>query len=509
MNFNDVEKHFILTLKRCIGIRRYEPSSKQWDPISAMTWIPMVAVSFVLGSMVAVGQPARVGRPYGEGTKKFTVDAGRTVGEIRSLLGVNRGPGAFLDNYRKLGIDFIRVHDFYGPTDWYVIFPDWEAEPEDPASYDFASSDSKIQAICENGFQCFYRLGTSWRGRRKEPINDPPGTIRDEKGRVIHRADREDFKKWGVICAHIVKHYTKGWNDGFTYPILYWEIWNEPDLREQFWTGTPEQYYMLYEEAVNAIKDVDEDFHVGGPGSTGRLSEAYVEGLLQYCRKRHVPLDFFSWHSYGGRNEFNPYQFYQDAMRVRRALDEHGFTEAGNCLTEWNAGIQGRLFSHTPEAPPFYASVLGYLLNAKVDYAFQYCGVDHPGLGLHDRRTGRLKRCAYAFEAWKRLCETPEWLYARGVDKAGYILIAGRNAEKTRVQILVSDFQSGYDGFEIHITHLPWIEAQTFRLRRCVLTDNHGFEEAESAQLQGNALELKRPFRAPGLCLIELQRSSD
>ncbi len=41
-----------------------------------------------------------------------------------------------VDSYRALGIDFIRTHDFYGPTDWYVIFPDWSADPDDPATSD-------------------------------------------------------------------------------------------------------------------------------------------------------------------------------------------------------------------------------------------------------------------------------------------------------------------------------------------------------------------------------------
>ena len=40
----------------------------------------------------------------------------------------------------------------------------------------------------------------------------------------------KDFKKWAVICEHIIRHYTEGWADGFFYDMPYWEIWNEPDL---------------------------------------------------------------------------------------------------------------------------------------------------------------------------------------------------------------------------------------------------------------------------------------
>jgi len=128
-------------------------------------------------------QPA--GTPYGTGTKYLEVDCAKVVGRIRSLLGTNRGPVSFprrpgerpvshVENYRRLGINIIRTHDFYGPTDWYVVFPDWSADPDAPANYDFRSSDERIRAICENGFRCFYRLGTSWKGRQTRPINDPP-----------------------------------------------------------------------------------------------------------------------------------------------------------------------------------------------------------------------------------------------------------------------------------------------------------------------------------------------
>ncbi len=42
------------------------------------------------------------------------------------------GRGRAVDHVRSckaLGIDSIRAHDFHGPTDWYVIFPDWSADP--------------------------------------------------------------------------------------------------------------------------------------------------------------------------------------------------------------------------------------------------------------------------------------------------------------------------------------------------------------------------------------------
>jgi len=457
---------------------------------------------------------------YGQGVKSLRVDAAHTTGTIRSLLGTNRGPISYalrmgegtvchVDSFRTMGIDFIRNHDFYGPTDWYVIFPRWDADPEDSEGYDFTSSDERIRAIVENGFRCFFRLGTSWRGRNPRPIHDPPGTIRDEWGRVIHRADRDDFRRWGRICARIVQHYTQGWKDGYHYPIQYWEIWNEPDLAEQFWTGTPEQYYMLYEEAARAIREVDPTLKVGGPACTGRLSAEYVEGFLDYCQERNVPLDFFSWHSYGGRDEFNPYRFYQDAVRIRRALDDHGFEKAENCLTEWNAGIHHRLFNHTIQGAAFYASTLVYLLDGGVTYAFQYCGDQHPGLGLHERPNGKRKVCCHAFTAWKSLCETPIRLQVQGSDERGYVAIAGKDNPQRCVRIIISDFQSGHEAFELDVTNLPWGKEDVFEVKRWLLNTEHSMEQMETWRDRGRSLHLMCPFRAPALCLLELRVIKD
>ena len=294
-----------------------------------MVWSmkPLLALSLLLA--IATAAP---GAPAPAKEKELTVDGSRATGTIHSVLGVNRGPLAYarrpgestvdlVDSYHRLGIDFIRTHDFYGPTDWPVMFPRWTADPGAAASYDFAASDERIQNIVGRGFGCFFRLGTSWKGNNPQPINDPPGTLRDAHGRVTHVATREDFRRWARICVQVVRHYTEGWNEGFHHPIDYWEIWNEPDLAAQFWTGTPQQYYQLYEEAAKALKQHNPKLKVGGPACTGALREVYVEGFLRYCREHQVPLDFFSWHSYGERDEFNPRQFYRDAQRIRGALD--------------------------------------------------------------------------------------------------------------------------------------------------------------------------------------------
>jgi xylan 1,4-beta-xylosidase len=457
--------------------------------------------------------------PYGHGLKSLQVNCEARAGLIRPLIGTNRGPvnwpGSpqatvwdFSENFRQFGIQDIRTHDFYGPTDWWVIFPDFTADANTPGGYDFASSDQRIGAIHDAGFGCFYRLGTSWKGDNPLPINDPPGTVRNQNGQVVHEADVDDFKKFANICTNIVRHYNQGWNSGHNYGIGYWEIWNEPDMPLQFWTGTPGQYYMLYEETAKAIKALDPSLKVGGPGLSGAFKDIYLNGLARWCRKTNTPLDFYSWHSYGGRDDYNPYCYYKYARLVRDALNRYGFKHAESIVTEWNAGIKGDEFSDTPAGVAYYASSLMNMLDGGVSRAYQYVGDNAPMLGLHNHAAGKPVRATQSLIAWKRMQDTPLRLAAIGSDKKGYNILAGTNEPARKVQILISDYQSSYSGWALSVTNLPWSDTTPYQATRWVLDPSRTeLEAVETVNRTGRTFVLKRNMSRRTICLIEIRKT--
>jgi len=164
------------------------------------------------------------------------LDCTQTNGVIKPYAEINCGPapiyhienGVDLTNqYQDIGINFIRTHDFFGPTDVSAIFPNWDANPYEEESYNFTSSDEMIAPIINAGCKVFYHLGESASGNNSLRI--PPANM----------------TKWAEVCKHIVMHYNDGWNNGYHYNITYWEIWNEPDL-DGFWDGTADEYYTLY-----------------------------------------------------------------------------------------------------------------------------------------------------------------------------------------------------------------------------------------------------------------------
>ena len=160
-----------------------------------------------------------------------TIDPRRTLGPIRPMNAVNNGPAAPNDadfvrcnfhSYKAARIPYARIHDsnhcvVYGAphtVDVTAIFPDFDADVDDPASYDFEMTDKYLGTIVAAGTEVFFRLGQSIRVFGKKDDIMPP----------------KDNGKWASICEHIVRHYTEGWANGHKWRITYWEIWNEPDL---------------------------------------------------------------------------------------------------------------------------------------------------------------------------------------------------------------------------------------------------------------------------------------
>ncbi len=89
---------------------------------------------------------------------------------IKPLLGVNAGPAPvgeaetvdLSSEYTALGVNYVRTHDFYGPLDLAVMYPDRTADPAVKDSYNFTESDLRWRAIVDCGAQPYFRLGDSY-----------------------------------------------------------------------------------------------------------------------------------------------------------------------------------------------------------------------------------------------------------------------------------------------------------------------------------------------------------
>jgi len=265
-------------------------------------------------------------------------DLTNKAGEFKILNATNGGPwhkrhanDQFRSNfkeYKAARIPYSRNHDsgvlgiYGGPFSHDIthIFPNFDADVNDPASYDFACTDESILATLEAGTETFFRLGQTIEHQIKKHGTLPP----------------PDFNKWAQICEHIIRHYNYGWADGFELNIKYWEIWNEPDLdsddstNKRTWGGTKAQFFDLYEVAAKHLKACFPELKIGGPALA--FNEEWAADFLAEMKKRNVPMDFFSWHVYSTTTQ----RITEKAERIKNMLIENGYGDAETILNEWN-----------------------------------------------------------------------------------------------------------------------------------------------------------------------------
>ena len=305
----------------------------------------LFCLTAALGGVLFAAQPAA--------TALVTVNLGEELGAIKPMNAVNNGPavkkpggdqvrGNFED-YKAARIPFARTHDSINcvsggahTCDINAIFRDFDADENDPRNYDFVFTDHYLDNIRRAGTEVFFRLGqTIEHGPKKYGVLPP-----------------KDFAKWARICEHMIRHYNEGWGWGLDnehttvniawsnqFNVVYWEIWNEPDLdpadtglpkNPRCWGGTVTNFFRLYETTAKHLKGKFPNLKIGGPAIAGNFR--WGERFLAYCRDNSVPLDFFSWHTYATE----PKHIVANCRTARALMDKYGFNKAESILNEWN-----------------------------------------------------------------------------------------------------------------------------------------------------------------------------
>jgi len=429
------------------------------------------------------------------------IDPKNIQGKIKPLHGVGSGPvnGNFSfdtrEAFREAGIPFGRTHDTEYPfgsgeyVDIHCVFPNFDADPEDPANYNFVFTDAYLKAMLDAGTEPFYRLGTSI---EHQPIK-----------RYIHPP--KDFKKWGKICSHIISHMNDGWGNGHHMGIRYWEIWNEPDLIDRCWTGTDEQFIELYETAASVIKADHPEIKIGGCAYTSSFAPQ-AEKLLAHLRKSGAPLDFFSWHGY----LHTPEQAKELDEKARELLDKYGFSHVESIYDEWNYvvawddTIQRSIDLHkTAFCGAMMTAVMSVLQEGRTDIAMYYDAQIEmtPWNGIFTRLPMvvhgdpvpiKIEKPYYALKAWNELYKLENFL-PLGLKKPFYGAAA---MKEDRLSVLIGSY-SDDEGFgqnppaaEEFVIGLPGFTEAEARL----VDETHTFEpvpfDGKTFTLPGNSFVL-------------------
>jgi hypothetical protein len=446
------------------------------------------------------------------------VDAGRKIGTVRPIHGINGGPicyGGIVDlssYHRILGIPLTRIHDANWPArdvvDIHAIFPDFLADPQLPGSYRFAPTDDYLRAILGTGSKVMYRLG--------ESIEHTPRKY------YVHKP--ADSERWASICLGIIRHYNEGWAGGFRHDLRYFEIWNEAEIGPAMWDGTAEDYYRLYAVTARAIKARYPKLMVGGPAAAGlgqldgdRLTPCpYLRGFLEYCRKESLPLDFLSWHMYTS----DPSAPVRGTIGLRRVLDAYGFRKAEIHLNEWNYlpnNDWGPMLSRDgprlqkwfddaggERGAAFVACVLLGLQDAPLNMANFYTG-DTGAWGLFNQY-GVPRKTYYAFRAFKALVDHPLRLAVEGGTAGEMATVAGLSSDGRELAVVISNFRSPKGRIELTCDNLPWSGPSEYEL--LVLDDTRDLESMDKRSVKGPRISIVHELPAPAVMLLYVRKGS-
>ena len=401
-----------------------------------------------------------------------TADFGAVRGKVKQLNGTNAGPCVKSADsmakrnaeFRELGFTSVRLHDIplvnsgQNLVDVKEIFPIWHKtlDPKDPENYYFTPTDDYIRNIMSNSNAgIVYRLGAS--------IEHSPVKYFARKP--------DDYARYAEVCAGIVRHYTKGWANGFKAPVTHWEIWNEADgctYATCMWDAKWEAYVDLYAVIARRLHEEFPEIKIGGPALTSMDRWGMAEKLVERCEREKLPFDFLSFHTYPHKPMIRPSLF-----EARKMLDRHGFGHAEIHCNEWHyfpcVGFdaiktpeQGRRWYFTPDglngidSAAFLCAQITLWQDAPVDVANYY--MTHSGSiwGLYDVYGGKFPTYYAVKMTGEFMGGSPDRIATSPCDEHVFVLGGVSKAGKRR--LLVSLFKP--DGWTVLSVKAAGVPAQ-------------------------------------------------
>ncbi len=288
--------------------------------------VSILIILFCLTNIALFGQNSNA-KKSASTDRIIKVDYNKSVGKMNTMFKECIGAGRANEGLRadwqqqlalvKKECDFkyIRMHGLL-TDDMAVYREDSKGNPE----YNYQYVDVLFDYILSIDMKPFVELGfmPSALASGKETIFWWKGNVTPPK----------DYKKWEDLIRNLTQHFAERYGADEV-KSWYFEVWNEPNLTPGFWTGTQAEYFKLYDYSTRAIKSVNQDYKVGGPGTAGA---AWESEMIDFCEKNNVPIDFVSTHSYGVGQGF---------------LDEFG--QSGTVLSKDNEAVSGDVLQSRKE----------------------------------------------------------------------------------------------------------------------------------------------------------------
>ena len=244
---------------------------------------------------------------------------------------------------REIGFQYIRMHGIFH-DDMGVYTEDKHGNPE----YNFQYVDSLYDALLKLRIRPFVELGFM-----PSALASGPQTIFWWKGNVT---PPKDPAKWAGLIRAFVDHLKQRYGADEVQK-WYFEVWNEPDLHNGFFTGSLDDYLALYKNTLEAIKSECPACRVGGPASA--IPFKFEEAFEKYVVSEKVAADFVSSHAYGVKQGFldkdgtsgtildpSPDAVSGRMKHSREIMEGNGLHNTELHFTEWSSAYTPTDFMH-------------------------------------------------------------------------------------------------------------------------------------------------------------------
>lgn len=289
--------------------------------------------------------------------KKIEVDLSKNISEIKNnwknLMTIGKAKEGLLDTVQNqirevqanIGFRYIRFHGIF--DDEMMVYKENE---DGTVEYNFHYVDRLFDFLKSVNLKPFVELSFM------------PSALAKYKTKTLFynksvTSPPKSYKKWAFMINEFVRHCidrygleeVRSW---------YFEVWNEPDIKE-FWFGSEEEYYDLYEITYKVIKEIDESIRVGGPSISSMTIKQtkWLERYIKYCIDNKCEPDFISFHTYPNEvfnieDDFSHKKglmideninYLSDIIdMVKNKLSESNLNNVEIFLTEWNSTISHR-----------------------------------------------------------------------------------------------------------------------------------------------------------------------
>jgi len=284
----------------------------------------------------------------------LTVNVGEKIGDVPDgLIGLSQGGG--MSDYQDATAEKLRAGGFKWFRTDNVLTSALKRNDRGEFVYDWKELDQRLDFIHKVGAAPI--LAASYMPQVLDAVPDNN-----------RQSAPSDYTAWEELCFQAAKHSLERGKR-----VPYWEVWNEANsgwikpgprdtggdeftqlYRKAIGVDAPdheivrrfEAYAKLYRATAHGVLRADSAAKIGGPASASgpfensecgscQHGKGFARGLMLWCVRERLPLDFISWHEYFQSAE----EIARQADALRSYLEEFPQLERSVrdlMITEWN-----------------------------------------------------------------------------------------------------------------------------------------------------------------------------